>query len=60
VRALPLVRKVLEQFPGAEIVSIRMPEVETAPTTAAIAPETSDAGGDDIGYADQIYTEDDL
>ena len=60
VRALPLVRKVLEQFPGAEIVSIRMPEMEAAPTTAAIAPETSDAGGDDIGYADQIYTEDDL
>ena len=60
VRALPFVRKVLEQFPGAEIVSIRMPEIESAPTTAAIAPETADAGGDDIGYQDQIYTEDDL
>jgi len=60
VRALPLVRKVMEQFPGAEIVAIRMPEMEAQPTTAAITPETADAGGDDIGYADQIYTEDDL
>jgi DNA polymerase-3 subunit gamma/tau len=59
VRALPLVRKVLDHFPGAEIVAIRAPDVEELPTTAAIAPETVDAS-DDIGYADQIYTEDDL
>ena len=59
VRALPLVRKVLDIFPGAEIVAIRAPDVEPQPVTAAIAPETSD-GGEDIGYADQTYTEDDL
>ena len=59
VRALPLVRKVLELFPGAEIVAIRAPETEPQPVTAAIAPETAD-GGEDIGYADQTYTEDDL
>ena len=59
LRAQPLVRKALEMFPGAQIVAIRGPEAEPAPVTAAIAPETSD-GGDEIGYADQIYTEDDL
>ncbi len=59
VRALPLVRKVLEAFPGAQIMAIRTPEVEPEPVTAAIAPETAD-GGDEVGYADQIYTEDDL
>ena len=59
LRALPLVRKALETFPGAQIVAIRGPEAEPEPVTAAIAPETAD-GGDEIGYADQIYTEDDL
>ncbi len=59
LRALPLVRKALETFPGAQIVAIRAPEAEPQPVTAAIAPETAD-GGDEIGYADQIYTEDDL
>ncbi len=59
VRAIPLVRKVLEAFPGAQIMAIRTPEVEPEPVTAAIAPETAD-GGDEVGYADQIYTEDDL
>jgi DNA polymerase-3 subunit gamma/tau len=59
VRASPLVRKVLEAFPGAQIMAIRAPEVEPEPVTAAIAPETAD-GGDEVGYADQIYTEDDL
>ena len=59
VRAIPLVRKVLEAFPGAQIMAIRTPEIEPEPVTAAIAPETAD-GGDEVGYADQIYTEDDL
>ena len=59
VRAIPLVRKVLEAFPGAQIMAIRAPEIEPEPVTAAIAPETAD-GGDEVGYADQIYTEDDL
>ena len=59
VRAIPLVRKVLEAFPGAQIMAIRAPEAEPEPVTAAIAPETAD-GGDEVGYADQIYTEDDL
>jgi DNA polymerase-3 subunit gamma/tau len=53
VEADPLVRSVLAVFPGAQIVDVR--------STAAPAPlpdmvETSD----EIAYADQIYTEDDL
>jgi DNA polymerase-3 subunit gamma/tau len=60
VRAEPLVRSVLERFPGAEIVAIRSIADEPAPTAAIIAPETPDAGGDEIGYADETYTEDDL
>ena len=59
VRALPLVRKVLDYFPGAEIVAIRAPELDPPPVTAAIAPEADD-GGDEVGYADQIFTEDAL
>ena len=60
VRADPLVRSVLERFPGAEIVAIRAAEPEIPPTAAVIAPETADAGSDEVGYADQFYTEDDL
>ncbi len=58
-RALPLVRSVLERFPGAEIVAIRSAADEAPPTSAAIAPEPA-GGDDDIGYADDIYSEDDL
>jgi DNA polymerase-3 subunit gamma/tau len=58
-RALPLVRSVLERFPGAEIVAIRSPADEAPPTTAAIAPEPT-GGDDEIGYADDMYSEDDL
>ncbi len=60
VRAEPLVRSVLERFPGAQIVAIRAAETEPAPTAALIAPEAPDAGNDEVGYADQFYTEDDL
>ena len=56
---LPLVRSVLERFPGAEIVAIRSAADEAPPTSAAIAPEPA-GGDDDIGYADDIYSEDDL
>ena len=60
VRADPLVRSVLERFPGAEIVAIRGPETEApAATTAAIVAEPVETN-DDIGYADETYTEDDL
>jgi DNA polymerase-3 subunit gamma/tau len=61
VRAEPLVRSVLERFPGSEIVAIRSAEAEQPPASAlAIEAETADAGGDEIGYADQIYTDEDL
>ncbi|WP_297297518.1 DNA polymerase III subunit gamma/tau [uncultured Methylovirgula sp.] len=49
VRAEPLVRAVLAQFPGAEIVAVR----ETEPAEGA-------AAGEDIAYIDSAITEDDL
>ncbi|MDT2019776.1 DNA polymerase III subunit gamma/tau [Methylocella sp. CPCC 101449] len=57
VRADPLVRSVLERFPGAEIVGVK--SVDDAPP----APEPMVSAGpsdDEIGYADDSYTEDDL
>jgi DNA polymerase-3 subunit gamma/tau len=41
----PVVRKILERFPGAKIVDVRGPE---APTAAAPPP----GGDDEVGYAD--------
>lgn len=57
VRADPLVRSVLERFPGAEIVGVKSAE------DALPAPEPMLQAGpsnDEIGYADDSYTEDDL
>ncbi len=56
VQALPLVRKVLDLFPGADIVEVRSAEPPAAPD----AQGTSAAEDDDVAYADQAYTEDDL
>ncbi len=58
-RAIPLVRSVLERFPGAEIVAIRSGEDEPPPTTATVAP-ASNTGDDDVGYIEDVYTDDDL
>jgi DNA polymerase-3 subunit gamma/tau len=55
VRADPLVRSVLEQFPGAEIVAVR--------SLAPEAPEIVDAPGyqgDEVAYVDQVEEDDDL
>jgi DNA polymerase-3 subunit gamma/tau len=57
VRAEPLVRAVLERYPNAEIVAIRMPEAEPAPTLPEPVIETN---SDEIGYADQIPSDEDL
>ena len=54
--ALPLVRSAMKLFPGAEIVAVRTPEAEPAPTTAASPP----AGDEDIGFIDDAYDEDEL
>jgi DNA polymerase III subunit gamma/tau len=51
IEALPLVQKVREHFPGAEIVEVRKPELPGE------APADTDA---DEAYIDQAYTEDDL
>ena len=59
VRAIPLVRSVLDHFPGAEIVAVRSPEPEAPPVSPAIVAETADAS-EDIGYVDDMIIEDDL
>jgi len=51
VAAHPLVRKVMERFPGAKIVEVRGPEAPPAPIAAS-------TGDDDIGYADAEPVED--
>ena len=55
VAAHPVVRRVLEQFPGAKIVAVREPEV--APPEAPPPTEAPDA---DIGYAEPDGFDDDL
>jgi DNA polymerase-3 subunit gamma/tau len=55
VRADPLVRSVLEQFPGAEIVAVR----SLAPDTPEPASTGPDAG-DEVAYIDQVEDDDDL
>jgi DNA polymerase-3 subunit gamma/tau len=53
--AHPTVRKILEQFPGAEIVNV------TPPETGAAAPDaapSSPAGDDDVAYADSLSDDD--
>jgi DNA polymerase-3 subunit gamma/tau len=51
VAAHPLVRKVLERFPGAKIVDVRWPE-----QPPAAAPATDD----EVAYADAFVPDDDL
>ncbi len=59
----PLVRRVLEAFPGARIVAVRHPELapEAIPDASlAVAAEPADDGGEDIAFEDMIWTEDEL
>ena len=55
VAADPLVRKVLEFFPGAEIVAVRAAAEAGAPLPVAESP-----ADDDIGYVDDDFGEDEL
>ncbi len=63
IEADPLVRGVLDAFPGARIVAVRQPdpapEARPDPGTALPA-EPVDDGGEDIAFEDMIFTEDDL
>ena len=57
VRAEPLVRSVLERFPGAEIIAVRtMDEPETAPAPGSFRP--GGAINEDVVYADTEIGED--
>ena len=50
--AHPVVRKVLEQFPGARIVAVRAPEIQ--------APEAPPPSDEDVGYAEPPGEDDDI
>ena len=54
VAAHPLVRKVLERFPGAKIIDVRGPE--QAPAEVSAAP----AADDEVAYPDAVVPDDDL
>ena len=54
----PTVRLLLDTFPGAEIVAVRSLIEPPAPAPVAVA--ALDAPDDDIGYADDDFTDDDL
>jgi DNA polymerase-3 subunit gamma/tau len=57
VRANPLVRSVLERFPGAAIVAVRSTApAEPPPVSAAIAGDADE----EVGYDNALFTEDDL
>jgi len=53
--ANPTVRKILEQFPGAEIVNVTPPDAGAAAPDAAEPPP---AGDDDVAYADSLSDDD--
>jgi DNA polymerase-3 subunit gamma/tau len=55
VQADPLVRSVLERFPGAEIIAVRSNAPEDEIVTSPVAAEPSD----EIAYVDEIDTQND-
>ncbi len=55
VRADPLVRSVLEHFPGAQIVAVRKPEAIVEPAAAAAGPTVSE----DVAYDDAPLSDED-
>ena len=63
VVADPLVKSVLDAFPGARIVAVRRPDMtpEALPDAGlAVTAEPVDDGGDDVAFEDMIWTEDEL
>ena len=63
IEADPLVRSVLEAFPGAKVIAVRRPDLapEALPDPGlALAAEPIDDGGEDVAFEDMIWTEDEL
>ena len=60
IRADPLVRSVLEKFPGAQIVSISAPAAAGAGKADAASDETVGLPDDPDAFDDPVYTDDDL
>ena len=57
VSADPLVRRVLDMFPGSQIVGVRSLLDQIPPPLPVVA---GDAADDDVGYADAVGPIDDL
>ena len=60
IRADPLVRSVLEKFPGAQIVSISAPAAAGAGKADAASDKTVGLPDDPDAFDDPVYTDDDL
>ena len=63
IEADPLVRSVMQAFPGARIVAVRQPDLtpEAIPDAGlGVTAEPVSDGGEDIAFEDMIWTEDDL
>ena len=58
----PLVRSVLERFPGAQVVAVRHADeaLPAADAGLSVPAEPLDDGGEDIGFENLIYRDDDL
>ena len=58
----PLVRSVMAHFPGAQIVAVREPDAapDLPDAGLAVRAEPLDDGGDDVGFDDTLYSDDDL
>ena len=59
----PLVKSVLDTFPGAKVVAVRRPDLapEAIPDAGiAVAAGPVDDAGEDIAFEDMIWTEDEL
>jgi DNA polymerase-3 subunit gamma/tau len=58
----PLVRSVMAHFPGAQIIAVREPDAapELPNAGLAVRAEPLDDGGDDVGFDDTLYSDDDL
>lgn len=56
----PLVRSILDRFPGAKIVAVRHPEDIEVPAPPPAANLPDDEAAEEVGFDDLLYNEDDL
>ena len=56
----PLVRKVLETFPGAEVVAVHAAAAPSEPALAPTSVTEAELGDDEVAYTDESVTDEDL